>query len=75
MSGMVERVARAMVARQDNDWDQLDGGDHGYFVSLASAAIKAMREPTRSICEAMEAEDRGRTDRVWVAAIDAALRD
>jgi hypothetical protein len=41
--GEVERVARAMVAAQFNEWDKLDGGDHGYWCSMARAAITALR--------------------------------
>jgi len=40
----IQAVARAMVARQFNEWDELCTGDQAYFEQLADAAIEAMQE-------------------------------
>lgn len=55
-SEMVERVAKAMCASVDENWDARDFGDTSdgadpenmrlYWRELARAAIEAMREPT-----------------------------
>lgn len=58
MSEMVERVARAICAADDEPWDELgetseDNAPFGYsrqwYRGLARAAIAAMREPTEEM--------------------------
>jgi hypothetical protein len=67
MSEMIERVAMALKAAGLNE-------DHDVRLSFATAAIEAMREPTRAMiretgnCQGCEPEN-------WHRMIDAALED
>ena len=53
---MIERVARAICAKDPNDyeWDWLTEGGKAHFLDAARAAIEAMREPTEDMHEAAE---------------------
>lgn len=88
MSGMVERVARALFANRD-EFDARNSSEHpafehnrDYWEGQARAAIEAMREPTDEMCEAGAnivwdyAEFVGAKDlvkRVQIGMTDAAL--
>lgn len=71
MSGMVERVARALVAFQ-----QLPESAWVDHVDMARAAIEAMREPTQAMVEVGEPYAIEYSDFAggWRLAIDEALR-
>lgn len=51
-----DKVARAMVERQHMEWDQLGGGDHGYYGQLADAAIAAVQEAEADTISTLRAE-------------------
>lgn len=95
MSGMVERVARAVLAfmvEEDpstTSWDNAPVQGREGLMRLARVAIKAMREPTEAMIDAVDVS--GETDAgggnnatylvgkeeaaaVWRAMIDEALK-
>jgi hypothetical protein len=59
MSGMVEKVARAIYAADEMEFDaQIPWGDadaevHSYWFDMARASIEAMREPTDAMVDAV----------------------
>jgi hypothetical protein len=79
MSEMIERVARAMCVQSGIDWAKQGEGQRSRNMSIAAAAIQAMREPTVEMLVAAQedwlcvraAEERG--DFIWRAMIDTAL--
>ncbi|MGV0879499.1 hypothetical protein V6767_20400 [Martelella sp. FLE1502] len=90
MTGMIERVARAIAGKMHEDGDYGMTGNDAYerrpeeFNALARAAIEAMREPTPAMCEAGETglaangvDDVNETDapECWKAMITAALQE
>ncbi len=77
---MVERVARAMRAREwDGDyWNEADMSDKEYWLASARAAIEAMREPTEAMIDAVQDLSIGEQEnwqKCWGIAIEAALVD
>lgn len=58
-------VAKAMVARQFNEWDQLDEGDHGYWLEMADAAVRALMEPDEEMKQSGAEELFGSADDDW----------
>lgn len=87
MTTMIERVARAMFEHDqlsdeakldewDDDWIGPQGREQ--YMSLARAAVAAMREPTDAMVKAgriYHADKRNSVNRVWKKMIDAELRD
>lgn len=73
MSEVVERVAKAILAKSGGYWVP------GIEEELARAAIEAMREPTQKmVCAALDRHDKrpnefGYTEH-WKVMIDEALR-
>lgn len=66
MSGVIERVANAIA-----DQMAIDDNDD---MSLAIAAIKAMRDPTDEMIDAMK-DNIGPLKAMWRGGIDAALQE
>lgn len=75
MMSMVERVARAMQAVDDDLGGAIELSD-GEARALAVAAIKAMREPTDAMVDsAADFATLGTIKCVWSASIDAAINE
>ena len=68
---MIERVARALLVA-DRSAITPD-----YYQRMARAAIEAMREPTEAMLDAGVnfRERNARTEQIWQAMIDAALKE
>lgn len=84
MSGMVERVARAIGssghAEQDGHlWDEEREFERQFLLEQARAAIAAMREPTDAMVAeghaVYAADPRLALHDLWRAMVDAALTD
>lgn len=83
MTEMVKRVARAMYETQhskpsDEQWAQIyawhtDAGRSWHVVEQATAAIQAMRQPSREMISAVPGDRRSFADDDWKAMIDKAL--
>ena len=87
MTGMVERVARALFLRDveedvcDGTWEE-NAALHDRILADARAAIDAMRDPTPAMIDAVDMpvyslveEPELAFERAWGAMIDAALTD
>lgn len=86
MSEMVERVARALCVADgcDPDHESADPIDTGIklwtrYVRDASAAIEAIREPTKAMIQAaydssLDDDERFDAHEIWQAMIDEALK-
>lgn len=80
MSKMVERVARAIAAKDGYDsWSHAHKLTVDHYTGLARVAIEAMREPTEGMVDAgydFTADPCWREDfvKAWQACIDEALR-
>lgn len=85
MIEMVERVARAIVAKineidgEGRQWEEGSADERAEASMIARAAIEAMREPTNDMIDALWAEEEkaqggGCGKLMFVAAIDAALK-
>jgi len=77
---MVERVAGAIwLAEYDEELPPAGSVTHAMALQMASAALTAMREPTKEMLASVDGEDgdkyvsRGRAFSAWQAMIDAAL--
>lgn len=80
MSEMVERVARAIYFRGDDQgdtaWHHCQLWHRDVAREQARAAIEAMREPTEAMVKAAYGRERTGTERGnWRAMIDAALKE
>ena len=85
MSEMVERVARAMCAAAEDDWDWsvfyiVDANDTAetgreVYRDMARATIEAMREPTDAMLLADPRREMDLSEESWEAMIDAALKE
>lgn len=75
-SEMVEKVARAiwldMASRADKEsaWDGFDANDRASYISMARAAIEAMREPTKEMVTAGDDEKEACIDSGWDSDAD-----
>lgn len=76
MTGMIERVARAIYGGRNGKgckpWASLRKVYQEPYLKDAIGAIKAMREPTPEILEAMKTNI-GPLKEMWRGGIDAAL--
>lgn len=85
---MVERVARAMCRQSGIEWEKQSNTQRGYNLSLARAAIEAIREPTddmretgkqviwrSGIVEGHLGSDSLIAGEIYTAMIDAALKE
>ena len=83
MSGMIDRVARALAEADELQWTFMfdshrDEPSRDDYRRRARAAIEAMRKPTEAMIEAVrdphEGLSAGAVEYVWDAMIDAALK-
>jgi hypothetical protein len=80
MTGMVERVARAIYEAhgvyepREKPWGSVSQAVKSDYLCEARAAIAAMGEPTEEMMRA-GARQTGAPDCIWRAMIDEALRD
>lgn len=76
MNDMVEKVARAMHAKDRvkmaASWVDTSEGDKWGYLTMARAAIEAMREPTKTMASLNLSED---DSSVWRAMINEALKE
>lgn len=82
MESMIERVARAIAGKLDDNtpWKECGQGFRETCILLARAAIEAMREPTEAMLDAysltsMSWNDEAVAKSVWYPMIDAALKE
>jgi hypothetical protein len=79
MNEMIERVARAIAADNENwPYDRRPWSEQRYLLERARAAIEAMREPTEAMKAAAKPFRKGVGEEpggLWHAMIDAALQD
>ncbi len=71
MSDMVERVARALCEADGCTWDAWKDKKLSHFHGRAETAIRAMREPTLDMVDAVI--DTEFYAEIWQQMIDAAL--
>lgn len=88
MTTMLEKMARAMCAKESGDWDArscmetLGGSEpedmrQGY-IDLARAALQAIRKPSEALIEAHMSSMEygyGAHEHVWTDTIDAILAE
>ena len=76
MTEMIERMARA-ICREDcaGASPELRERDWRFYLPHAIMALRALREPTRGMIEAMDLSDAEMARECWQAAIDAALKE
>lgn len=74
MSGLVERVARAISECDGPHWETFSPGIREEFYARARAAIVAMREPTEALLDAGDESylNGGYAVDIWGAMIDVA---
>ncbi len=72
---MIERVAKALCVQSGIIWEKQSDTQRGHNMSLARAAIEAMREPTERMIKSgnEHCDNDGNLDAAYRAMIDAAL--